>query len=316
MANNNNLHAARKAKNDEFYTQLTDIEKELWHYKDQFENKTVFLNCDDPEESEFWFFFSAQFDNYKLKRLIATHYDSTKPTYMLEKIRKEDGTVEQSKKTLMQNGDFRSPESVALLDECDIVVTNPPFSLFKEYVPLLIEHGKKFLVLGDINAVSYKEIFPLIKDGKIWAGYSFNKTMEFRMPDSYELKGKAYVDENGVKHGFVPGICWFTNLEVKKRQEELILWKEYTPEAFPKYDNYDAIHVDLVKNIPCDYDGIMGVPISFLKDYCPEQFEILGITENAGKGLSNGIRNEEIKIAHPLINGERQYQRILIRRKR
>lgn len=327
MSKNSNLHSAKSAKNDEFYTQLTDIEKELRHYKEQFEGKTVFLNCDDPEESNFWKFFSLQFDNYKLKRLIATHYDSTKPTYMLEKIRKEDGTVEQNKKTLTQNGDFRSPECVALLDECDIVVTNPPFSLFREYIALLMEHEKKFLVIGNMNAITYKEIFPLIKENKMWLGASLRGTKcSFLVPDSYEGDNVFY--EDGVRKARVNNAIWFTNLDLHKRHEKLILWKRYIPEEFPKYDNYDAIDVDRVANIPCDYYDEIGVPITFLVDYCPEQFEIIGgfnghnCPDEEGGYVHSTIaeyidkKSGKIKIWNgPTINKGTTYYRILIRRK-
>lgn len=310
---NSNLHAAKVAKNDEFYTQLTDIEKEVKHYKSQFKDKVVLCNCDDPEESNFWVFFSKQFDNYGLKGLISTHYDDSKPSYMLEMKRMEDGTVVTEKTPLMQNGDFRSPECVALLDRADIVVTNPPFSLFREYVAQLVEHNKKFLVLGNTNAVTYKEIFPLIKDGKMWPGYSFNKTMDFEMPDNYELKGKAYVDANGKKHGFVPAITWFTNLDTAKRHEKLLLWKTYNDEEFPHYDNYDAIEVAKTADIPADYDGVMGVPITFLDKCCPEQFEIVGLAAGNIRGLA-GIPTKTGKDG-PYINGVLKYGRILIRRK-
>lgn len=299
MSKNSNLHSAKSAKNDEFYTQLTDIEKELRHYKEQFEGKTVFLNCDDPEESNFWKFFSLQFDNYKLKRLIATHYDSTKPTYMLEKIRKEDGTVEQNKKTLTQNGDFRSPECVALLDECDIVVTNPPFSLFREYITMLMEHEKKFLIIGNMNAVTCKDIFPLIKEGKMWVGVN-------EKGGSRKGNSMGFVTPSGeIKE---VSAWWFTNMNFAKRHEKLILWKEYAAESFPKYDNYSAIHVDHVANIPCNYNDIMGVPINFLRNYCPEQFEILGLDRYTAP-------KEALVSGRLAIKGKVQFPRILIRRK-
>lgn len=284
MAKNANLHKAKDAKKDEFYTQLSDIEKELKHYKKHFEGKVFFCNCDDPEHSNFWQYFSLNFDELRLKKLIATHYDREKPSYKLEMWRDASG-VHSGIKTLTQNGDFRSSESIGLLKEADIVVTNPPFSLFREYVAQLMEYDKKFIIMGSINAVTYKEFFPLIKDNKVWAGFSFNKTMEFVMPDDYVLKGKAFVDSNGKKHGFVPAIAWFTNIDIKKRHEDLQLFRRYydDPSLYPKYDNYDAIDVSKVTDIPVDYMGIMGVPVTFLDKYNPEQFEIIGCADYTGK---------------------------------
>lgn len=325
MSNNSNLRKAAKAKNDEFYTRIEDIQEELYHYQDQFENKTVYLNCDNPEESKFWLFFKLQFDILNIKRLICTHYDTTNSTWMQELIRNENGTIEERRTELNGNGDFRSPECIALLDECDIVVTNPPFSLFKEFVPLMIEHGKKFLVIGNMQAITYKAIFPFIKNGQLWAGYQFNKTMEFIMPDSYELKGKAYIDEDGKKHGFVMATCWFTNLEVAHRHDPLQLRCHYSPEKYPEYDNYDAIHVKFTKDIPGDYYGKMGVPISFLKDYCPDQFEILGGFNGYNPKTADPsfmIYGDAVKIPTskslfrgPVVNGKAEYFRIIIKRK-
>ena len=281
MSANRNLHKAKKAKNDEFYTRIEDIEREMVHYREHFRDKVVFCNCDDPESSMFWTFFFLQFsDPLGLRKLIATHYDPENPSYKLE----YDGTGEPVRTPLEGNGDFRSPECLALLDEADIVVTNPPFSLFREYVATLEEHGKEFLILGNVNAITYKEIFPLIKDNKMWAGCAFNKTLEFIMPDSYELKGKAFVDEWGRKHGFVPACCWYTNLTHSKRNEEMFLWRKYDPETYPHYDNYDAIEVSQCRMIPCDWEGVMGVPITFLDVYNPDQFEIVGM---AKRGAGN-----------------------------
>lgn len=275
-----NLKKAKKGKNDEFYTLLPDIEKEMKHYKDHFKDKVVFCNCDDPIESNFWKYFHLNFAHLGLKRLVATHYHQSEPTYKMVYEGGNDNDCSVGVKTpLSQNGDFRSPECIELLKESDIVVTNPPFSLFREYVAQLIEHDKKFIVLGNMNAVTCKEIFPLIKNNKMWSGFSFNATMEFIMPDSYKLKGKAYIDENGRKHGFVPSICWYTNLDIKKRHEFIDLIEKYDPEKYPKYDNYDVIEVSKTLNIPVDYKEVMGVPISFLSKYCPEQFEILGLTQ-------------------------------------
>lgn len=297
---NKNLSAAKKAKNDEFYTQLFDIENEIKHYKPFFEGKTVYLNCDDPEWSNFWKFFELNFVEYKLKRLISTHYETDKPSYMLEIIGDQngDGKIDANdivKTPLQQNGDFRSPESIELLKQADVVVTNPPFSLFREYIAQLMEFDKKFLVIGSWNAVTYKEIFPLIKNNKIWLGY--NAVKEFRQPDG-----------NMKKFG---NITWFTNIPTTKRSEKLILGKKYKPEEYPRYDNYNAIEVSKVVDIPVDYEGVMGVPITFLDKYCPEQFEIVGISnhyEMAGIPFSNGNCYCEI-------GGNRKYVRVFIKRK-
>ena len=313
MARNSNLREAKKGKNDEFYTQLQDIVDEIAQHSDyvkQFEGKTVLMNCDDPEWSSFVEFFRKFFKKLKLKKIIATHYNSDgSPSYKLEwygeKIHGD--TVNMIKTPLKGNGDFRSEECIELLKEADIICTNPPFSLFREYIAQLIEYDKKFLVLGNMNAVTYKEIFPLFKENKMWAGYSFNKTMEFIMPDNYELKGKAYIDSEGKKHGFVPAICWFTNLEIDKRHEPLILTKNYrrNEDRYPKYDNYDAINCDKVADIPKDYFGPIGVPITFLDHYCSEQFKIIKFRKgDDGKDL---VYTKSGKITQP-------YFRILIQR--
>lgn len=283
---NSNLRSAKKAKNDEFYTSVETIENELCHYSEQFKGKVVYCNCDDPEWSEFVKFFQRNFKAWGIKRLIATHFEPNVKNYAysLEIMENQnDGFNDKSVINPLQcNGDFRSDDCVEFLKQADIVVTNPPFSLFREYVAQLVEYDKKFIIIGTVNAITYKEIFPLIMENKIWAGFNFNKTMEFIMPDNYELKGKAYIDDEGRKHGFVPGCCWYTNLDIKKRHENLDLrGNYYSPEKYPKYDNYDAINVDKVADIPCDYDGVMGVPITFMDKYNPEQFEIIGL------GISN-----------------------------
>lgn len=262
---NKNLAAAKNAKNDEFYTQLTDVSKELVNYKHHFKDKVVFCNCDDPTCSAFWKYFHLNFSELGLKKLISTHYDREETTYKMEYAGGDDNDIEVGAKTPLEgNGDFRNQESLDLLDECDIVVTNPPFSLFREYVATLMDYDKKFLIIGNKNAITYKEFFPLLKENKVWIGYTNVK--EFIQPDK-SIK----------KFG---NIGWFTNLDITKRHENLILWKKYTPEEYPKYDNYDAINVDKVAEIPCDYDGVMGVPITFLDKYNPEQFEIVGMDLN------------------------------------
>ena len=274
---NANLTRAKNQKRDCFFTQICDIEDELRHYKKHFENKVVILNCDDPEYSNFWKYFNLNFEHLKLKKLIATHYEEKKQSYMLEMYKDEAGVHTQIK-TLKQNGDFRSPECLELLKQADICVGNPPFSLYREFLQTLIENNLKFLIMANNNSIAYKEVFPLLKENKMWLGYSANKTMEFEVPADYDLKpGKFRQDEQGRYFVKVPAISWFTNLDIKKRHEDLILYKHYTPEEYPKYDNYDAINVDKVADIPCDYYGVMGVPITFMDKYNPEQFEIIGL---------------------------------------
>ncbi|MBR5266976.1 MAG: hypothetical protein IKU20_02125 [Lachnospiraceae bacterium] len=301
MAGNTNLHKASAAKNDEFYTQLTDIEKELKHYKHHFEGKTVFCNCDDPEHSNFWQYFSLNFKELKLKKLIATHFDREKPSYKLV-MWKDDRGVHSDIKTLRQNGDFRSEESIELLKEADIVVTNPPFSLFREYIAQLMEYDKKFLIIGNKNAINY--LCPDIKYGKLWIGY--NSPNEFKLPDGSTTKK-------------VTGLTrWFTNLDIHKRHEDIPLWKKYydDPSQYPKYDNYDAINVDKVADIPCDYDSAMGVPITFLDNYNSEQFEIIGITYSKDKNPDiEKIRTDDKKRHVGILNGKEKYPRVIIQKK-
>ena len=312
---NRNLRRAKKAKNDEFYTQLEDIEKELMHYKDQFRGKVVFCNCDDPEYSNFWLYFKLNFKHLGLKKLISTHYDPEEPTYKLE----YDGQ-EIVKTKLKQNGDFRSPEAIEILKQSDIICTNPPFSLFRKYLTQLIKYKKDFLIMGNNNAITYKEIFPLLKKNKMWLGHNSNKTLEFRLSDDYEKWDR--IDEEGNKYGKVPAISWFTSLDVAKRHEEIILYREYrgNEEKYPKYDNYDAIEVSRVANIPYDYDGIMGVPITFMTKYNPEQFEIIGSRRWAKSqellDVYCGDVNPPENDKKTTINGKETYDRIFIRHKR
>lgn len=308
-----NLTEAKTSKKDEFYTQLSDIEKELKHYNEHFKGKVIFLNCDDPEESNFWKYFALNFKFLGLKKLIATHFGNGKPSYKLEKTNGD--TI---KTHLKQNGDFRSPECIEILKEADIVVTNPPFSLLREYVAQLMEYHKKFIIIGNINAISYKEIFKLFRENKIWLGYSIHSgDREFKVPNDYPLNASGYrVDENGIKYIRIKGVRWFTNLDYKERHEDLILYKIYNPEEYPKYDNYDAINVDQTKDIPCDYKGNMGVPITFMDKYNPDQFEILGMASSAGYNQEVvGIPFIGKKDARPLINGKNTYARIIIRNK-
>ncbi len=354
MANNNKaLSNANRAKKDEFYTQLSDIENELRHYRQHFRGKTILCNCDDPYESNFFKYFAMNFNFFGLKKLICTCYasspvvytqmsffgeeevvgtsDDNRKPYKIEitevKDLNGDGAVDLTDVELLLqsvdgkpellngDGDFRSDECIELLKEADIVVTNPPFSLFREYVAQLIEYNKKFIIIGNQNAITYKEIFPLLKDNKMWIGYK-SGDMAFTVPDSYEAREtRFWIDESGQKWRSLGNICWYTNLDIEKRHEDMILFRNYTPENYPHYDNYDAIEVSKVADIPCDYDGAMGVPITFMDKFNPDQFEILGATESEGKGFSNGLWIEDSKVAQPLINGERKYKRIFIKRK-
>lgn len=289
------LRQAQVSQKDEFYTQLRYIEQELINYRDYFEDKVVFCNCDDPEESNFWLYFTLSFDLLKLKKLVATHYDKDKPTYKLEIIRGKKDVV---KTKLQQNGDFRSPECIEILKKADIVVTNPPFSLFREYVAQLIEYNKKFIIIGNTNSFSYKEVFHLFKDDKIRTGYTnFNVGMFFYVPDDYP---KWHKIEDGRKVVRVSTSCWLTNLPVKKHMENVVLYQKYSPDNYPKYANFDAINVNDYRHIPYDYNGIMGVPITFIDKWNPDQFEIIGL----------GISNSGLEIGvQPYKPEHRQYRR-------
>jgi hypothetical protein len=324
------LDKAKKNKADEFYTQMPDIEAEMRHYQAQFRGKVIFCNCDDPYESNFFKYFAMNFNFLGLKKLIAVSYtESPVATQQLSlfdvqglDVKKADGKrpykIEITEVTdenadgavdladveyLLKNrknaltllkgdGDFRSTESVELLKKADIVVTNPPFSLFREYVAQLVEYEKNFIIIGNVNAISYKEVFKLIKENKIWLGQSIHSgDREFRVPDHYPLQAAGFrVDENGVKYIRVKGVRWFTNLDFEERHEIITLYKQYTPEEYPHYDNYDAIEVSKTAEIPYNYDDAMGVPITFLDKYNPEQFEILGITD---RDNNSGLKTKE-----------------------
>lgn len=300
MAKNNNLHAAKTAKNDEFYTQISDIEKEVKHYKDFFNGKVVYCNCDDPKESNFFKFFREKFLEYGLKKLITTGYkkDGHGVSYIIDKDangNKKNDEEEIIVTELQGNGGYETEECIAFLKEADVVVTNPPFSLFRDYVKQLMDYNKKFLIIGNSNAITYKEIFPYLKSNEMWLGMNYVK--EFIQPNG-EIK----------KFG---NICWFTNVENKKRNQPLDLYRKYNPTDYPKYDNYDAINVDKVTDIPEDYDGVMGVPITFLDKYCPTQFEIVGLMSGAKDStLINGNDGR----AKFYVNGKGVYARILIKR--
>lgn len=312
MAGNSNLHDSIRNKQDEFYTQIDMIENELKNYRNFFKGKIVYCNCDDPRESNFWKYFAINFDFLGLKKLIATHYDAKKPTYKLELTKDENGDGEINEKDVIetpftQNGDFRSPECIELLEEADVVVTNPPFSLFREYLGQLIEYKKKFLIIGRITAVTYKEVLPLFMKSEIWLGRNQGHFW-FRVPDWYEEKKTDFkIDENGKKWRRMGSICWYTNIDYKERHEDMILYKKYNTKDYPTYDNYNAIDVNSAKLIPYDYNGIMGVPVTFLAYWNPEQFEILGDSRyHDGSWEANDIN---------FINGKGKFRRILIRRK-
>ena len=295
MSNNKSLKKAFSAKNDEFYTQLADIEKELRHYQKHFEGKTVLCNCDDPRISNFFRYFSLNFEKLKLKKLITTCYksqtidsfsqhDSDKAIKLEYNGDKNNNKVPDLDEIgiihLKSDGDFRNQECIEILKQADIVCTNPPFSLFREYVTQLMEYKKKFIIIGNQNAVTYKETFKLIKENQMWLG-NYAGDMKFKIPDHYEPRAIRYwKDENGQKWRSLGTICWFTNLDIKKRHEDLILYKKYNKLEYPKYDNYDAININKTKEIPIDYKGIMGVAITFLNKYNPEQFEIIGLAND------------------------------------
>ena len=306
-SSNKNLRKASVAKKDEFYTQLVDIENELKYYKDQFRGKVVFCNCDDPKESNFVKYFSRNFEHLGLKKLIATHYKGadlfTKESpYKLEYTGDKNGNRMPDPSEFMTEmigtGDFRSKECIELLKEADIVVTNPPFSLFREYVEQLMEYNKKFLIIGNTNALTYKDIFKLIKEDKIRTGYTnFNVGMFFVVPSDWE--NFHHIDINGQKIAPVSTSCWYTNLDVEKHKENITLYKKYTLEEYPKYYNYDAIEVSKVSEIPMDFIGAMGVPITFIDKYNPKQFKIIALGIVGSIDFTNNKRMEILKQGKP-----------------
>lgn len=356
---NSQLSAAKRAKNDEFYTRMTDIEHELVHYKEHFKDKVVLCNCDDPFESNFFRYFALNFNHLGLNRLIATCYSGSpiaggeyQPSLFDDDVDEDTGRHRRTYKAVVNvfrdttgdggldmddvrnllnsgeneltelhgdgvygAGDFRSKECLELLDDADIVVTNPPFSLFREYVATLMEHGKKFVILGNMNAITYKEVFPLLRDDRLWLGY--NKVKEFVVPSAdHPERGNIITDGKGGLIAKFGNICWYTNLDIDKRHEDLILYRRYAddPSKYPKYDNYDAIEVSKVKDIPEDYYGVMGVPITFMDKYNPDQFDIVGCSESEGRGFSNGLWDPESGIAQSTVDGHKVYKRLFIRR--
>ncbi|MBQ7690869.1 MAG: adenine-specific methyltransferase EcoRI family protein [Muribaculaceae bacterium] len=320
---NRGLQTANRNQKDEFYTQLGDIEKEVCHYRELFRDKTVLCNCDDPRVSNFFKYFAMNFEHLGLRKLITTCYKSRDMNLFslnqaeqaisleYEGDRNGNHSIDPDEigiRPLRGDGDFRSPECIELLRQADIVVTNPPFSLFREYLAQLVEHQKKFLIIGNMNAITYKETFPLLMRNQMWLGCSIHSgDRKFGVPDDYPLQAAGCgIDEDGQRYIRVKGVRWFTNLDYRQRHEPLVLYKHYTPEEFPKYDNYDAINVNAYADIPMDYEGVMGVPITFMDHYCPDQFEIVGLDRYVQDNPRFGQRFT--------INGKETYARILIRK--
>ena len=320
MAKNADLNGAKNAKKDEFYTQLVDIENEVKHYRKHFKDATVLCNCDDPECSNFYFYFRDNFEFLGLKKLISTCYRNQ------DWFQFSEGKDEKSvcciytgrgnppeRRVLEQGGSFRSEECVAFLKEADIVCTNPPFSKFRSFVSLLEQYDKRFLIIGNVNSLTGKELFPLFMSNRVWLGASIHSgDREFMVPSDYPLNAAGWrVDEKGRKFIRVKGVRWFTNLDYKERHEDIPLYRHYTPGDFPKYDNYDAINVGKTSEIPCDYDGVMGVPITFMDKYNPDQFEIVGNSGDLAGPISG-----HLKPGRFYLNGKRLFDRIVIRRRR
>ncbi|ASJ97399.1 adenine-specific methyltransferase EcoRI family protein [Shewanella marisflavi] len=328
MANENSgLQSAKRNKKDEFYTQLVDVERELRHYRNHFKDKVVYCNCDDPYVSAFFEYFTKNFEFLGLKKLVTTCYKSQKVDLFSQNDSEQAtkleylGGAKNSLPTpddigvtiLKGDGDFRSQECIEILKEADVVVTNPPFSLFSEYVAQLASLDKKFIIIGHQNAITYKEVFPVIKSNRMWLGYGFKRNMAHFIAPHYEDTASDADHKEGMIR--VSGVVWYTSLDHNKRHEEMILVQRYSgnEEDYPKYDNYNAIEVSRTQNIPMDYAGFMGVPITFLTKYNPEQFEIVGATESEGKGFSNGLWNPESGVAQAMINGKKVYKRLFIR---
>lgn len=328
MANENSgLQSAKRNKKDEFYTQLVDVERELRHYRNHFKDKVVYCNCDDPYISAFFEYFTKNFEFLGLKKLVTTCYKSQKVDLFSQNDSEQatkleySGGAKNSLPTpddigvtiLKGDGDFRSQECIEILKEADIVVTNPPFSLFSEYVAQLASLDKKFLIIGHQNAITYRGVFPLIKDNRMWLGYGFKRNMAHFIAPHYEDTASDADHKEGMIR--VSGVVWYTNLDHNKRHEEMILVQRYAGNEadYPKYDNYDAIEVSRTQNIPMDYAGFMGVPITFLTKYNPEQFEIVGATESEGKGFSNGLWKPESGVAQAMIDGKKVYKRLFIK---
>lgn len=311
MADNSNLHKAMKGKNDEFYTQMEDIVNELKHY--DLSGKSIYCNCDNPEKSNFYKYFKDNFHELGITHLIATGYNPNGNGYYGS----YDGENEILK-PLINNGDFRSEECIEILKTCDVIVTNPPFSLFRQYAKQLMDYGKQFIIMGSTNAITYKEIFPYLKDGDIWCGLNNHKAYAFEIPDNYE-KSKAIYEKNGKRYLKIPSISWYTNVVYESPKKTLVLTKTYNPQDYPKYDNYDAIEVGRIKDIPVDYDGVMGVPITFLL-YYTDDYEILGLANDAKEDNDYIIKGKPtccngVNRVSMVLNDKALYARILIKRK-
>lgn len=299
-----NFDEAKRNKRDEFYTQLVDIENELCHYTNQFKNKIIYCNCDNPCESNFFKYFAINFNSLGLKGLIASFYNKEAYKVVINEVKDNPTDIEyllRNKKNVLTrlkgDGDFRSEECIELLKQADIVVTNPPFSLFREYVAQLMEYRKKFLIIGNVNALTYKEIFPFIKENKIWIGYGFQGgNAYFKIPNSIHKQWANGVFDFKTALVKFRNVTWYTNLDTKKRHENITLYKKYTPEEYPKYDNYDAIDVSKVAEIPYDYTGAMGVPITFIDKYNPEQFEIIALGNSRDNFTPNKNYINPIKV--------------------
>ena len=328
MANENSgLHSAKRNKKDEFYTQIVDIEREMRHYRHHFKGKVVYCNCDDPYISAFFEYFAKNFEFLGVKKLITTCYRSQRIDLFSQNDSEQAIKLEYfggapnnlptpddiGVTSLRGDGDFRSEECIEILKESDIVVTNPPFSLFGEYVAQLAEYDKKFVIIGHQNAITYKQVFPLIRENRMWLGYGFKRNMAHFVAPHYEDTASDADHREGMIR--VSGVVWYTNLDHNKRHEEMILVQRYrdNESEYPFYHNYNAIEVSRTQNIPMDYDGAMGVPITFLTKYNPEQFEIIGATESEGTGFSRGLWRKDSGVAQAIVNGKRVYKRLFIR---
>ena len=310
--NHDTMLTAKKLKRNEFYTQFQDVENEIMHYREYFSNKRVLLNCNDGNWSAFFKFFLLNFDAFNLKELISLEYGEHAKAYIINDDLNNDGFIDENDIQVIQlNGDgsFQSEEGLQYIANTDIIVTNPPFSEFRTFLNILIDSGKQFLIVGNNNALSYQEVFKAIKENKVWLGYNTNKTMNFYLPKNYqELGYEAKGEDNGNPYGTVAAISWFTNLPNKKRTEELILINSYNPINYPHYDGHDdIIEVDRVIHIPKDYDGYMGVPITYLNVYCPKQFELCALMASTTVTDTNW--------GYPYINGKKKYARVIIKRK-
>ena len=312
MYSNTDLHKAKYNKNDEFYTTYEDIEKELSHYN--FKNKIIYCNCDDYRQSNFVTYFIANFDKLGINKLFTTCFIKGSNGLKFE----FDG-VNNSVVALDNDGDFRSEECIEILKQSDIIITNPPFSLFRQFVKTLTDYDKQFIILGNMTAITYKEIFPLIRDNKLWYGATIHSgDRKFYIPDDYPLKANTCgIDENNKRFIRVKGVRWFTNIDYKEKHQNLILSKKYNEQDYPKYENYDAINVNKTKDIPIDYNGVMGVPITFIDKYNPEQFEILGMSASwDNSDAMKQIRTSKTKKHGPILNNKEIYRRIFIKKQK